>query len=768
MNDTSKYLAEILVGGELRIHLIGVAGSGMSGIAGLLLSMGHTVSGSDKVSTVEVQRLQKLGLEFHQPQNAANIHYADLVIYSSAIRPGNVEYDEAIRQGVSMVRRADALAAIMQCKKGIIVCGMHGKTTTSSMAAHVLRVGGVRPSHYVGAEIPILGTNAYWDTEGEWFVAEGDESDGTLANYHAEHAIILNIEEEHLDYYENLGAIEAVFNQLMDQTRGTIFYCADDANASRLCGCRPGTISYGASEKADYRFESLHDADFQSRFEVFHHGERLGEVELNVPGRHNVSNALSVIALACELGVAFPKIVEALASFRGARRRFDIKYRSEKYLVVDDYAHHPSEIRATLATAHNGSHRRILVLFQPHRYTRTVKLQDQFGTAFDDAQFVFLADIYPASEPPIPGVTSQMIADAMAAHGHHGGHYISDRAQMVLEAGRLLQPGDCVLSLGAGNIHEQGTILARDLAAMEEIQSVMGEGVVKLYEPLSKHTTLRVGGPAQFWAEPETEAGLGRLVAHCHKHSIPLMVIGRGSNLLVRDGGIRGVVVHLERGEFARLEVDGLRITAGAGVKLKELAGAAKKAGIGGFEWMEGIPGNLGGALRMNAGAMGSETFGQVLSLHVVDSEGQIHERLPADLEIRYRGVPSLGRQYATRAVLEGFVRPQSEIAHLMDDYAHKRWAIQPKEPSAGCTFKNPATIPAGQLIEELGLKALRVGGAAVSTLHGNFFVNDTHATAADVLGLIDQVKAVALEQRGVTLETEVQIVGEAKSFLYK
>ena len=165
---------------------------------------------------------------------------------------------------------------------------------------------------------------------------------------------------------------------------------------------------------------------------------------------------------------------------------------------------------------------------------------------------------------------------------------------------------------------------------------------------------------------------------------------------------------------------------------------------------------------------MGSETFGQVLSLRVVDSEGQLHERVPADLEIHYRGVPSLGRQYATSAVLEGFARPQTEIAHLMDDYAHKRWAIQPKEPSAGCTFKNPAAIPAGQLIEELGLKSTRVGGAAVSTLHGNFFVNDAHATAADVLNLIDQVKAVALEQRGVTLETEVQIVGEAQSFLAK
>ena len=766
MNDTSEFLAEILIGGELRIHLIGVAGSGMSGIAGLLLAMGHTVSGSDKVMTVEVARLKQMGLEFHQPQNAANIHYADLVIYSSAIRPGNVEYDEAIRQGVSMVRRADALAAIMQCKKGIVVGGMHGKTTTSSMAAHVLRVGGVKPSHYVGAEIPILGTNAHWERDGEWFVAEGDESDGTLANYHVEHAIILNIEEEHLDYYEDIAAIEVVFNQLMDQTRSKIFYCADDPNTARLCAGRPGAVSFGGAHDADYRFDAVRDANFQSRFDVICRGERLGEVELNVPGRHNVSNAMSVIALASEIGIPFARIVEALASFRGARRRFDIKYRSEKYLVVDDYAHHPSEIRATLATARGGGRGRNIVHFQPHRFTRTLKLKDEFGSAFDDAQFVFLADIYPASEPPIPGVTGQTIADAMALHGHTGGRYVPDRAQMVLEAGRLLQPGDILLSLGAGNIHEQGAILARDLAAMEEMQAVMGEGSVKLYEPLAKHTTLRVGGPAQFWAEPETEAGFARLAAHAHERGIPLMVMGRGSNLLVRDGGIRGLVVHLERGEFHQLKIDGFRITAGAGMKLKELALAAKTAGIGGFEWMEGIPGNVGGALRMNAGAMGSETFGQVLSLRVVDSEGQVHTRVPADLEIRYRGVPSLGRQYATSAVFEGFARPPEESAKMMDDYAHKRWAIQPKEPSAGCTFKNPTECPAGQLIEELGLKNTRIGGACVSQLHGNFFVNDAHATAADVLALIEQVKAIALEKRGIVLETEVQIVGEAENFL--
>ncbi|MEO7319665.1 MAG: Mur ligase domain-containing protein, partial [Chthoniobacteraceae bacterium] len=260
--DTGEILAEIIIGGELKIHLIGVAGSGMSGIAGLLLALGHRVSGSDKVRTVEIERLEKSGLAFQLGQNADNLSEADLVIFSSAIRPGNVEYDEAVRTQRNMVRRAEALAAIMHAKKGIVVCGMHGKTTTSSMAAHVLKGGDLHPSHYVGAEIPILGTNANWDLAGEHFVVEGDESDGTLALYHPLHAIVLNIEEEHLDYYDDLAAIEVVFKQLLSQTSGKVFYCADDANATRICTVHPGAISCGESRLAFYRFDDVHTKDF--------------------------------------------------------------------------------------------------------------------------------------------------------------------------------------------------------------------------------------------------------------------------------------------------------------------------------------------------------------------------------------------------------------------------------------------------------------------------------------------------------------------------
>lgn len=757
------WLAALLAGPSARIHLIGVAGSGMSGIAGLLLAIGHRVSGSDKVSNIEVERLKDLGLDFHSPANPEVLGDADLVVYSSAIRAGHRDFDAAVSLGKPMARRAEALAALMSSKQGIVVSGTHGKTTTSSMVAHVLRIGETRPSHYVGAEIPILGTNAMWDRDGSWFVAEGDESDGTLALYEPEHAIVLNIEEEHLDYYADLSAIEAVFGQLLEHTRGSVFYCADDPNAARVCGAHPRAISYGERSNAFYRFDDLHLKEFQSHFRVLRGGEPLGGVTLNIPGKHNVSNALVVIALATELGVPFEKINTALESFRGARRRFEIKHRTDHFMIVDDYGHHPTEIRATLAAARNCGRGRVLAMFQPHRYSRTSALRREFGQAFEDADEVWITDVYAASEAPIPGVSGGTIVEELEREGHPASHYVPDRKKMLLEVGRNLQPGDCIVSLGAGNIHEQATLLARDVSMLEELQRAMGHGAARLYEPLAKHTTLRIGGPAQFWLEPETEEGFARVVRHCTSAGIPLFVIGRGSNLLVREGGIKGVVVYLGRGEFRKIEIREGQIMVGAGVRQKELAHAARDAGIGGFEWFEGIPGNVGGALRMNAGAMGGETFRQVVSVRYVDRHGEFHTKTPAEMEVHYRNVPSLRDNFAVSATFQGSQASHSEIEERLEASVQKRRASQPRESSAGCIFKNPSTIQAGRLIDELGLKGTRVGGARVSEVHGNFLVNEKSATAEDMLGLISLVRAKALQERGIELETEVQIVGNEK-----
>src|ERR1700757_1475057 len=375
-------LQRFLVREHHRIHLVGVAGSGMSGLAALLIELGHTVSGSDKASTMETDRLQRLRLFFygqHRPEHACP---ADLVVFSSAIKSDNPVLVTGRDSGKPVVRRAEALAAVMRAKRGIVVAGMHGKTTTSAMTAHVLREGGLHPSHYVGAEIPILGTNAHWDWRGEYLVAEGDESDGTLRCFHPEHAVILNIEEEHLDFYPDLVAIEKVFAQLIDQTSGTVFYNTDDPNAARLCARHKSAVSYGFSENAHYRGINVELRDFGSEFCVYRSGDKLGEAILNVPGQHNVHNALGVIALASELGIPFEKIAASLRKFEHARRRFEIKYESDRFLLVDDYAHHPTEIRAPLRTARATGRKRVLAMFQPHRYTRTKALCREFGSAF--------------------------------------------------------------------------------------------------------------------------------------------------------------------------------------------------------------------------------------------------------------------------------------------------------------------------------------------------------------------------------------------------
>jgi UDP-N-acetylmuramate--alanine ligase len=745
-----------------RIHLVGVAGSGMSGIAALLIELGHTVSGSDRVSSMETDRLQRLGLRFrehHRPEDAST---ADLIVFSSAIKSDNPILVSARNCGKPAVRRAEALAAIMCSKRGIVVAGMHGKTTTSAMTAHALREGGLHPSHYVGAEIPILGMNAHWDSRGEYFVAEGDESDGTVALFQPEHTLILNIEEEHLDFYADLGAIEKVFARLMTQTTGKVFYNVDDKNAARVCRSLARVICYGFADNADYRAVDIRLKDFASTFRVNHRGQDLGEAVLNVPGQHNVHNALGVIALASELGIAFEKIAKSLAKFEHARRRFEIKYDSPRFLLVDDYGHHPTEIRATLKTARSVGRKRVLTIFQPHRYSRTKALRKEFGRAFDDADRVVVTDVYGSSEAPIPGVTGQIIVDEIAAHGHPGVSYEPRLEWVHRTVGNMLESGDLVLSLGAGNIHEQLSVLAADLVIAEKLKAIVGEGgEVSLYEPLSKHTTLRVGGPAQFWVEPRNEKAFAELIRFCRDENLPLFVMGRGSNLLVRDGGIRGVVVHPCGGDFDKVEINGADIIAGAGAKLKEVAYAGKATGIGGLEWMEGIPGTVGGGLRMNAGAMGAQTFENVVRVRYLDANGEAHTKTRDELEVYYRNFPLLEKNFAASAVFRGQPAPLEEIVRKLEASQEKRRTSQPAAKSAGCIFKNPDSCPAGKLVDELGLKNSRVGKARVSEVHGNFIVNDGGATAAEMLELIEKIKATARAKRGIELETEVQIVGD-------
>ncbi|MDG2122722.1 MAG: UDP-N-acetylmuramate--L-alanine ligase, partial [Verrucomicrobiales bacterium] len=443
---TKEEIRRALESGDrvLSVHLIGVAGSGMSGLAGLLLAMGHRVSGSDRVTTAETERLQREGLVFSSPHQSGEVSTAEVVVYSTAIKAGNVAFDATVALGIPMLRRAEALASIMRRKRGIVVAGTHGKTTTSAMAAHVLRGGGLEPSHYVGAEIPILGRNARLG-DGEYFVAEGDESDGTLVEFRPEISIVLNLEAEHLDHYgdEGIEGIKKVFQVLLEQTAGVVIFCGDDEGARSVCDGRDGSIGYGFGDGCLYRGSSVRVLGQSSEFSVRRGEDLLGTVVLNIPGRHNILNSLAVVALATELGVGFRAIADALATFSGAKRRFDNRFTSENFRVVDDYGHHPTEVAATIAAARGLEPNRVLCVFQPHRYSRTKLLREDFGRAFDGVDELFVTDVYAASEAPIDGVSGETIVSAV---NENGGSAVSTPtlADANRAAGNALRAGDLV------------------------------------------------------------------------------------------------------------------------------------------------------------------------------------------------------------------------------------------------------------------------------------------------------------------------------------
>lgn len=750
----------------VRIHLIGVAGAGMSGLARMLLEMGHRVSGCDRVTSLETERLQQAGLAFSCPHSPDAVQDAEIVIYSSAIREDNVALHAARKLGSLCLRRAECLAAILNNKKGVVVAGTHGKTTTSSMTAHLLREGRLRPCHYVGAEIPVLGANAHWTEDSEYLIAEGDESDGTLVNYLPEHSIILNIEAEHLDFYRDLDHIKEVFHTLCRQTRGTIFYCKSDAGAHDVCSRYPNTISYGW-EDADYTISDLTIKRGRTLYTICHKGEPLGRVELGIPGKHNVLNSLAATAAAIEMGCDFASIARGLSSFAGARRRFETKYLSRDYRIVDDYGHHPTEIDATLQTARSLKPERLIVLFQPHRYTRTKLLRNDFGRVLKNVDKLYVADVYPASEPPIPGISGQTIVDAVLENAPVDANFLPDLSKAHYVVGNQLRPGDLFITLGAGNVHETGKRIAEDLRLLTEMkQECRADFPCRLYEPMKKHTTLGVGGVAQYWLEPDTIEGMQAVVNFFKERNIPVHIVGRGSNLIVREGGIRGAVIHPTGGIFDTIELRENTIVAGAAVKLKKLAAFAAKNGISGFEWMDGIPGCVGGSLRMNAGCMGGDMWQVFREAQALNEDGDLVSfNKDAMQQARYRSIPEFENNMVLQASFSGSTGADSaDIEATMESYRTRRKDTQPLEPSAGCTFKNPDSIPAGKLIEELGLKGASIGGAQVSTVHANFIINTGNAKATDVTELIDLIRRTASQERGITLKSEVQVMGDREA----
>jgi UDP-N-acetylmuramate--alanine ligase len=773
---TRQQLIEFLGSRPRRVHFVGIGGSGMSGLARLLLQLGHTVTGSDVSSNGETSALKKLGVKIFSGHSAKHLsRQTELLVYTSAVNGENDEIQAAAALNIPAIRRGLLLTALMTHRNNIAVAGTHGKTTTTAMIAHVLTRSDSAPSFCVGAHVPVLGGSAQIGG-GKHFVAEADESDGTLIGFTPEYAVCLNIEAEHLDFHRSMDGLLATFESFLASTLKTVFYCADCQNCAALAAKARSAIGFGLSEAADYRALAVEPTSRGSRFNVACRGEKLGAIELIIPGKQNIVNALASIAVADQLGIPFDKVAAALAQFTGAKRRFDRLFDGDGIAVVDDYAHHPTEIRATLAAARTLGFKRIVAAFQPHRYSRTQALRDEFATAFAGADKLFVTEIFAAYETPVEGITGAAFAEAVSASGHASVLFEPNMDEL---AERLLveaQPGDLILTMGAGDVSKLAQVVVERLASRRpnSMQAAKRQMVtendfhallsnrasIRHNEPMARHTSLRVGGPAELWVEPWDERDLAKILNYCHVRETPVTVVGRGTNLLVRDGGIAGVVVHLSGDEFTKIEVDGERMIVRGGARLKAVVNAAKRTELGGLEFLEGIPGSIGGALRMNAGAMGQQTFGVVEWIRYISFTGEIYDADAKSLPVTYRSCPIFANHIVLAAILRGQKTPRVRIDETLRRFERKRWQSQPAKSSAGCIFKNPDAIPAGKLIDELGLKGTSIGGARVSELHGNFIVNEGGATARDVLTLMEKIRDRALRERGIELEPEVMILG--------
>lgn len=449
-----------------RIHFIGIGGTGMSGIAKILMNMGYTVSGSDLKVSEALIRLKDAGAKVFIGHSVSNVVGADLVVVSSAIPKTNPEYVKAIESNIPVVHRADMLSLLMNSKKGIAVSGAHGKTTTTSMISLIMEKNGFDPTVIIGGELNDIGGNATLG-KGEFLVAEADESDGSFMKLNPYVAVITNIENDHLDYYKNMENMKEAFRRFVSNVKdgGFIVLGSDNEYVRELArDIDKEYYTFGINHKADFMPKNIKMNGLSSCCDIYFREKYLGQLQLNVPGLHNIVNATAAVAVGNRLGIGMEGIREAIKGFRGVQRRFQIIGDIDGIKVVDDYGHHPTEIKATLRAARNCNPRKVYAVFQPHRYTRTQNLSKEFGAAFADADEVILTDIYSAGEAPIEGVSSKLIEDALRENGKQV-VYISKKEDIPDYIIDKVLPGDYVFTIGAGDICEVAYSIVSKLKA---------------------------------------------------------------------------------------------------------------------------------------------------------------------------------------------------------------------------------------------------------------------------------------------------------------
>ena len=767
--ETDRRLVMLLQAGTGHVHLAGICGVGMAGLAILLKARGFRVTGCDLMVNRLAAMLRARGIEVAERHSPGHLTPDTTgVIRSTAVPESSDEIQAAITRGIPVFRRGEVLAALLNDGASVAVAGTHGKTTTTTFIAQVLTAAGTHPSFCIGGEVEPLGGVAGTGT-GPVTVAEADESDGTLALYSPDIAVITNVDFDHMEHFAGVAEFEACFEAFIRQTRRCLVYCADDPRAAKLCAGAAGTLSFGFSESAELRAESILESPGSTEIKVLRSGRPLGVFTIPAPGRHNVLNALACLGVGLELGLSPEVLREHLAKVVLPRRRFDRLLDRDDIMVISDYAHHPTEIAALVRTAQGLKRPRLLGIFQPHRYTRTLALGKDFPASFAGLDELVLCPVYAASEAPLPGgSTWDLYTHCRRSPGLNVSVASSLQSAWEYCRGRL-QMGDALLVIGAGDVERIAGWAKEDLrqTRIENLDSLIGRAIreidlqstlVKGKEPLASRSTLGVGGRADLWMEIGTEQDLVKITRWTRAEGIPFRILGGGSNVLISDLGIRGVTARLAGDSFRRIEFrDGL-VTAGAGTPLARLLGWTGEHGLAGLEFLESVPGTVGGAVRGNAGAWGKAIADTLVWVRILDPDDRVETLSREHLDFAYRSCPILNNQIILEAAFR--VTPGDPAAMKQERAGlaqHRAWMKGLR--SAGSIFKNPPGDHAGRLIEQAGLKGYTVGGATLSLQHANVIVTQPGARASDVIAVMEKARDEVFRRFHIRLDAEIQFL---------
>lgn len=739
---------------------MGIGGAGMSGIAEVLLKLGYRVTGSDLSKNPAAHQLEKLGATVFEGHHAKNSIGADVVVTSTAIDKKNPEVMASLKGGIPVIPRIEMLAEIARLKYTIAIAGTHGKTTTTSLVASIFYEAKLDPTVVVGGKLHAVGTGGVLG-KGDYLIAEADESDGSFLKLSPTISVVTNIDNDHLDYYKTMDRLEDAFVQFAGHVPfyGSTYLCGDDPIVRKILPRLSRRYAvYGFDKKFYLSADHVKYSEEGTQFDVYLKGKILGHIQTPLAGRHNVLNALAAIAVGLHADIPFAKIASGLANFGGVGRRMEKIGDANGVLVMDDYGHHPTEIKATLAAIKSRwPKRRLVVVFQPHRYSRTQLLYKQFADALKNVDKLILLPIYPAGEKPIRGVSSHLIMKFLKKNKAT----YWEKGIEVKDISGEVEKGDILLTLGAGNVHKLGaqfylqstslpTILKQDLPSMADR--------IKENENLERHCTWGIGGSAEAYVEAHTLDELKKVLAICAEQNSEILFLGWGSNVLLPSEGVAGAVIRL-RGEFETIKFVGNEVHVGAGVHLPKLAKACAEKGLSGVEAMAGIPGTVGGALNTNAGTPRGVIGDVVKSVDIITPAGVV-ETIPAEqIQFEYRHTSLVGK-WIVGAVLTlkvGDVKAIKEKVQWELDYRAKTQPLGTK--NVGSVFRNPKGDHAARLIEAVGLKGKSFGSVRFSPKHSNFIENTGHATSAAALELMRLAQLMVKEKFKVDLIPEVIIV---------